>query len=276
MRRLPTPSRRAAFDAFASANPGVWAWEGPDQIDAFGGHLVAAHRTDPPPSGTAPERAVAEASALRFLERNARALGLAAEDVLRLDLEAPPEAPGDLPPGEQPVLAHAEVPMKGFLSFPALASTYRVLLGVDARGEVRRVANASTIHPRLSLTLDPALAPEDPRVVARLLGRRLFAVALPEGLSEEDVPREPAVLANMRKVELGALRREDVRRVRPDVRIDDGPLGAWRTYRLVYVVEVAKPTEDRGFSFFAFAVDADTGEVVEDARVPTIAGGPRG
>lgn len=275
VRRLGTPERRAAFAAFAAANPGTWAWQTPDQIDAFDGHLIDARRTDPAPAGPLVDRAAAEASALRFLERNARALGLSSEDVLRLDLEAPPESPGDLQPGEQPVLAHAEVPMKGFLSFPALRSTIRILLGVDGRGEVRRVANASTMHPRIALTVDPKLPPDDPRVVARLLGRRLFAVVLPVGFAEEDLPRT-AVHDGLRKLELGVLAREDVRRVRPDVHVSEGPLGAYRVYRLVYVVEVAKALPEAGFCFFAFTVDADTGELVEDARVPTIAGGPRG
>jgi hypothetical protein len=283
-RRLTTAQRRAAFDAFVARNPGGWSWEGPEQVDAFDGHLVAAHRTGAAAAARTTPLAEGEleTASLHFLERNADLFGLASGDLVKLDVETMPRVgPEGAVAGPEgaprPLLVRAELPMRGYLAFPSVASHVRVLLSVGPGGEVRSFANASTMHPRLALGLDPALGPDDPRVTSRLLGRRVFALLVPTAASAEAVASEPELQARLPRIELGAIGAADVRRVRLDVHVSEAPMGAWRTYRLVWAVEVTKRRPDsdtEAAAFFTFLVDADTGELVLDARVPILEGEP--
>lgn len=242
---LSTPERKKVFDAFVARNPGPWLWADARQVDAFTGHLVLARRGD---AAGAPhddlDGGALQTKAVDFLDRNADLLGFRHKDLVALELRR--ESAGV-------VLARASIPLRGYLAFPRLASVISIALSFDARGEIVEVVNESTLHPPLVLGLDPTLRPDDPRVVANVVGRRVFALDEPP----------------TRRIELGTVAPDDVRDVRPDIVWRDGPLGAYRIYRFAYVVDVVRsaPGAPQLF-FFSWLVDPDTGEVVEDPKVP--------
>ncbi len=265
VRRITTGEQRARFAVLQKRNPGRWVLESADQVDALTGIVRRARREDSSSgAGTALPSEQAEAAALRFVERNADLLGIPPGDLVRLTAEAAsPRETLVLPSGHAAVAVTGTSPMRGFLSFPQLASQIRVAMTIDATGEVAAFVNDSTVHPQLAIGLDPDLREGDPRVVAKLLGRRVFALVV------RDEPDAPPRIAG--RVELGMVAAEDVRSVRPDILVTDGAMGAYRTYRLVYVVDVMKRGRASGqVFFFTWKVDADTGDVVEDARAPLV------
>jgi hypothetical protein len=79
---------------------------------------------------------------------------------------------------------------------------------------------------------------------------------------------------------LGTVSARDVTHVKLVVHVSTGPQLAWLTYRLAYFVEVARPARfaevpgdelvlgPPSFFFFRYVVDADTGDVIEDAHAP--------
>ncbi len=286
VRVVTTGARRATFDELARRNPGSpsWVWEGPEQVDDFAGHLRRARRDLPrrPGRGTPEEEARAAALSVEaldalmtgFLQANGDLLGIPTRELPKLQIDVDDfhhHGALQFEPASRRVRAHGTIPMRGFLAFPELASHVSIVAAFDGDGRVLGFEQESEIHPRINLTVDPLLGPDDPRVLAKVIGRRLFAL-VPSGKA----PDEPTRTRASTRLELGKVLAEDVRAVRPDIHIAAGPLGSYRSYRLVYRVDVAKarpPTSfpspgPGGFFFFTWRVDPDTGDVVEDPQVP--------
>lgn len=286
IRVVTTGARRAAFDELARRNPGSppWLWQGPEQVDDFAGYLKRAtrdvakraHRGAPEEEARAAALSVEslDASMTKFLETNGELLGVPVRDLPKLQIDVDDfHHHGQLQfePASRRVHAHGTIPMRGFLAFPQLASHVSIVAAFDGDGRVLAFEQESEIHPRVALTVDPVLRPDDPRVVAKVVGRRLFAL-----VESGPAPEEPWKTRARTRLELGKVLPEDIRAVRPDIHVTTGPLGSYRSYRLVYRVEVAKPRPPTsfpspgpgGFFFFTWRVDPDTGDVVEDPQVP--------
>jgi hypothetical protein len=159
---------------------------------------------------------------------------------------------------------------KGYERFTELENTADLEVALDDAADVRAFTNLSQIHPRLDLDTHPGLAEDDVRVLAKVLGRRVFAVLGEEGDGSrvEDRPRLP----------LGRIEASDLVRILPVVHRSEGPRLAWVTYRLGYALVFGKSAGVAGglglgppVYFFSYVVDADTGDVVEDARAPAVA-----
>jgi hypothetical protein len=162
----------------------------------------------------------------------------------------------------------AAFPTKGYEAFRELDNTIDVEVFLDGAGEVIAFVNLSKVHPHLALDTRPDLGPGDPRVVEKLLGRTLFALA---GEPPGPDPLAPDDARELRRLPLGPIQPEDVERVAPVILASVGPRFAWVAYRLAYAVDVAKPAAPGRFFFFRYVVDADTGDVLEDARAPIVA-----
>jgi hypothetical protein len=90
----------------------------------------------------------------------------------------------------------------------------------------------------------------------------------------------------LRRIPLAPIRASDVVRVQLVIHVSTGPQLVWFAYRRAYFVEVgvsepdAEPTgapdEKRvpgpNVYFFRYVVDADNGDVLEDARAPVVTG----
>lgn len=221
--------------------------------------------TADPPGDEAALRSRARHAARAFTRANADLLGIPPDDVdtLATDVLALPE--GSTLRAVGPWMAHltGRRAMRGYEGFDALASVYDVAVVVGDDGEARFVVNQSRIHPRLSMDTRPDLAPEDPRVVRDVTGRELFFLARRVG----DEPAHGAEVLS--RVSVGRVEPDDVRRVTLHVHVSVGPLAAYVMYHLAYVVDV-----ERGGHRFRFVVDADSGDLLEDAVAPLVERAP--
>jgi hypothetical protein len=258
-------------------------------VDPFKGFLRRARRPRRPTMTSTPSRgpdalgtrsrSEAAIAARSFVKRNADLLGLPpsvviglAEDVKPADARVGVPEPGIAasPRPEWTVHFDARFASKGYEGFHEIDNIADLDVSVDDDGEVSAFVNRSRVHPRLSLDVRPNLARDDPRVVAKLVGRRLFALVDDAGHSGD--------VREQRRLPLGEIGGEDVTHVELVVHVWPGPQLAWLTYRLAYFVEVAKPANGsapspipRTYFFFRYVVDADTGDVIEDSRAPVAA-----
>lgn len=260
VRALPSAERVALAERFRARN-GPWiitlgASDTPDDVDPIRRVVRRATRT---PASLVPreitsESAVREAAA--FLARNADFLGFSATDVPALDVEAGPAKTATY--GAWVVHARGASPMRGYEGFASLTSAIDVLLYIGEDGAVRYFVNLSRVQPRLSIDTSPRLGPDDARVRAKVVGRPVFAVL-------EDPARPDARARELRRLPLGFVRDGDVRAIRLVVHVSPGPRLAYVSYSLAYAVEVVKDRLP-----FRFVVDADTGDLLEDAEVPVV------
>jgi len=297
---MTTPERRTLVDRLRERNPTPpeSRWTVNEEalgtsiivVDPFARFLRRARRQvapRPPRAGGPIDQSQAADRARAFVKHNADLLGVPRHVVLGLAEQVREVEPGDhaLPRARWAIRFEAPFASKGYEGFDEIGNVADVQVFVDDDGEVSSFVNLSRIHPPLLIDTRPGLAEEDPRIVAKLIGRRVFAL----------VARDPAEAAHLntaqelRRIPLGEVRAEDVTRMQLVIHVATGPQLAWLTYRLAYVVEVAKPAAgtrdeeelDLGssvmtgaaprFYFFRWVVDADTGDVLEDARVPLAA-----
>lgn len=148
--------------------------------------------------------------------------------------------------------------MRGYEAFESVTSAIDVLLYLGEDAKVRYFVNISRVHPRLVLDTLPLLQRDDARVTKDVVGRPLF-VAI-------DDPLHPgARVRELTRVALGPATKEDVRAVRLTIFASPAPRAAYVSYWLAYVVDVVKRHQP-----FRFVVDADTGDLLEDAVVPVL------
>ncbi len=245
-------------------------------IDPFVGFLRRARRQ--PIARAKPSMPLADeqarAIARGFVRRNADLLGLPRHVVVGLGERVRSVEPGDhaSPNATYAVRFDASFPTKGFEAFHEIDNTADVEVFVDDDGQVSSFVNLSRVHPPLQIDTRPRLGQDDARVVAQLLGRSVFAVigedGGPQGTDVRELPR----------LSLGKVDVDDILRLQLVIHESTGPGLAWVTYRLGYFVEVGKPLPPSmgGFEsvsappifFFRYVVDADTGDILEDARAP--------
>jgi hypothetical protein len=243
---MKTPARAAIAARFRERNGSEWA-VGPAEIEPFRGFVRTARR-----ERGSDEGGDAAGIAFAFVRQNADLLGLHSNQAVALEEHLVRE-------GSRTIVHYAGTfPMRGYASQRMLDTVVDLDLVVE--GRVTGVVNRSVIHPVIAVDLRPVLSSDDPRVVAKLVGRRVFALAN-EAVEERQRTRIP----------LGEIRSEDFMRVDLLVHVSAGPSLAWMTYRLAYAVDIARPVptgEPSSFYFFRFVVDADTGDLIEDSKVP--------
>lgn len=235
-------------------------------IDPFRGFLRrgrSAHRPGATGTGTVmPEDAARAARA--FVERNADLLGLPTAVVHGLAEER--SAAG----GHWSIRFDATYPTKGYETLRELDNQVDLDVLVADDGAITAFQNRSRIHPPLHVGLKPGLAPDDATLVREVVGRQVFAMV---GAPGQDDPR------TLPRIALGAIRLEDVQHVELTVWSSPGPAQAYVSYRLAYTVDVTRGIRS-GFMdpffkpvgyAFRYVVDADTGQVIEDARPPVTA-----
>ena len=204
------------------------------------------------------ERAIAEAIA--FVTRNAEFFGLAPADVAALDVTA--GRPKTRTYGSWVVILAGRIPMRGYEGFAAVTSVVDIAVYVGDDGTTRYFINLSRVHPRLVLDTRAALGPDDKRLMRFVIGRELFVVF--------DDPRRPnARVRELQRLSVGRVDDGDVRAVRLTIHVSPGPRGAYVSYWLAYAIDVRREGND-----FRFVVDADTGDLLEDAVVPVVAASP--
>lgn len=261
VRAALTKDREAVFARFRERNGEAWApIERPaSDVDPIRLVVRRAARRDPPGAerdlGDGDARSIATA----FVRTNVDLLGVGADDVEALDVEVVPD-------GEESALARTgrwavrftgKRPMRGYEGFDTIATTYDLTVVVGRDGAVRLVANESRIHPRLSIDTKPVLGPDDARLLKDVVGRELFVVV--------DDPRRSGSVRELRRVSVGRARQADVRRRTLHVHVSVGPMAAYVAYHLAYAIDV-----DRADQEFRFIVDADTGDLLEDAVAPVV------
>ena len=288
---LTVPERRALVDRLRERNhapPGT-EWTVNEEalarsvtvVDPFAGFLRRARRgaADRPSRTSAPvTEAEAPSFAREFVKQNADLLGLPRHVLPGLAEHVRGVEPHDhaAPRARWAVRFDASFPTKGYESFEEISCHADIEVFVDDDGEVSSFVNLSRIHPHLTIdTRHPVLPQDDPRVASKLVGRKVFALDVAS--SGFDGLRDPRELP---RIPLGEVQPGDVTRMQLVIHVSTGPRLAWLTYRLAYFVEVAKPVPDElvaddesassppQFFFFRWVVDADTGDVLEDARVP--------
>lgn len=297
VRAMTTPERRALVDRLREKNPTPPGsrWTVNEEalsvsltvVDPFVGFLRRARReavARPPREGAPIDSAEAAERARAFVRHNAEVLGLPRHVVPGLAERVRAVQPSDhaLPRARWAVRFDAPFASKGYEGFREIDNVADVEVLVDDDGEVSSFVNLSRVHPHLTIDTRPALAEDDPRVLSKLLGRRVFAL---DGRAPGALDRDARELG---RLPLGEVRAEDVTRVALVIHASTGPALAWLAYRLAYLVEIAKPAApgedelDRGspgaapqLYFFRWVVDADTGDVLEDAR-PPISGAAHG
>ena len=271
VRALPMAERVALVQRFKARNGADWTITlggggAPDDVDAIRGVVRRAKREgDASASADASADADAKAeaairSATAFVVKNAEFLGLAPADVPTLDVTA---APAKTPVyGTWVAVFGGHMPMRGYEGFEAVASTINLAVYLGDDGAVRYFVNFSRVNPRLVLDTHALLGPDDKRLVRFVVGREVFVVF--------DDPRRPnARVRELRRLSLGRVEDADVRAVRLTIHVSPGPRDAYVSYTLAYVIDVRREGSD-----FRFIVDADTGDLLEDAVVPVIASSP--
>lgn len=262
-------------------------------VDPFAGFLRRAHHVRAnQPGGPAISDASAITKAREFVDRNADLLGIPRSVIPTLAERLRAHEPNDHVSADSRIVRFdAELPVKGFEGFYQVGGasaleemTHRIELDVivDVSGWVEGFVNLSRIQPHVMLDKKPRLAADDRRLLQMIEGRPLFVLVGAEA---------PPTLEGMRelqRIQLGALSPNDVTRVQLVIQVSAGPKLAWLTYRLAYLIDVAKevppalaflrrapqpswltgPTP--GFFFFRYVVDADSGDVLEDARPPLV------
>ena len=193
---------------------------------------------------------------MAFVIKNAEFLGLAPADVATLDVTA---APAKTPVyGAWVAVFGGHMPMRGYEGFEAVASTINLAVYLGDDGAVRYFVNFSHVNPRLVLDTHALLGPDDKRLMRYVLGREMFVVF--------DDPRRPnARVRELRRLSLGRVEDADVRAVRLTIHVSPGPRDAYVSYTLAYAIDVRREGSD-----FRFIVDADTGDLLEDAVVPVL------
>jgi hypothetical protein len=155
------------------------------------------------------------------------------------------------------------MPMRGYEGFEAVASTINLAVYLGDDGAVRYFVNFSHVNPRLVLDTHPLLGPDDKLLVRFVVGREVFVVF--------DDPRRPnARVRELRRLSLGRVEDADVRAVRLTIHVSPGPRDAYVSYTLTYAIDVRRDGSD-----FRFIVDADTGDLLEDAVVPVLPSSPQ-
>lgn len=218
-------------------------------LDPFVGFLRRANkrRLDGPVATPVSEEE-AELTARAFVRKNADLLGIPLSKLLLLQ--------GSTEVAEKDarkVRLEAEYPTKGYESFHELENTIAIDVLVDVDGTVSSFVNTSKIHPRLAIDTKPGLPSSDWRVYEKVVGRRVFAMT--------DFGQ---------RIELGKIEYADLLDARLAMQVSPGPLDAWLTYRLTWLVPAARKSPGSpSFFFFFYLVDTDTTDVVQDSPVPT-------
>lgn len=209
-----------------------------------------------PEGPTGQERAIAEV--LAFATRNADFFGMSPSDVAALDVEV--GAAKTAVYGTWVVHLRGRIPMRGYEGFEAVSSKIDLLVYAGDDGAPQYFVNLSRVHPRLVLDTTAVLGPDDSRVTRNVLGRELFVAF--------DDPRQPnARVSQLRRRSLGRVEDADVRGVRLTIHVSPGLRDAYVSYWLAYAVDVIRERHP-----FRFVVDADTGDLLEDAVVPVVPG----
>jgi hypothetical protein len=271
VRAMPNAERLALIERFRARNGPSWtvtlgAGGAPDDVEPIRGVLRRAKR-----EGTSAgafgggargaedvvvneESAIAEASA--FLVKNAEFFGISTSDVPALDLVAGPAKTPRY--GSWVVHARGRTPMHGYEGFESLTSLIDVLVYIGDDGQTRYFVNLSRVHPRLVLDTRAGLGPDDKRLLTNVIGRPLFVVV-------DDPNRPNARVRELRRVPIGTVVGADVRAIRLTIYPSVGPRGVYMSYRLAYAIDVTKERQP-----FRFVVDADTGDLLDDAVVPVV------
>jgi hypothetical protein len=277
VRAMPMAERIALVERFKARNGADWAITlgaggAPDDVDAIRGVVRRAKREVPGEAAASSvdldawgttdpaeqERAITEAIA--FLTRNAELFGLSPADVPVLDVAA--GRPKTRTYGSWVVILAGRIPMRGYEGFQAVTAHVDIAVYVGDDGNTRYFINLSRIHPRLVLDTHPGLGPDDKRLQRFVLGRELFVVL--------DDPRHPnARVRELQRVSVGRVEESDVRSVRLTIHVSPAPRGSYVSYALAYAVDVRREGHD-----FRFVVDADTGDLLEDAVVPVVPSSP--
>lgn len=273
---MPMAGRVALVKRFKERNGPEWTITlggggAPDDVDAIRGIVRRAKREgDARARGSADASAEASAdvsaseaairSATAFVVKNAEFLGLSPADVPALDVAA---APAKTPVyGTWVAVFGGHIPMRGYEGFEAVASTINLAVYVGDDGIVRYFVNLSHVNPRLVLDTRALLGPDDKRLMRFVVGREVFVVL--------DDPRRPnARVRELERRSLGRVEDADVHAVRLTIHVSPGPRDAYVSYTLAYAVDVRRAGSD-----FRFVVDADTGDLLEDAVVPVIPASP--
>jgi hypothetical protein len=280
IRAMPMTERVALVNKFKERNGADWTITlggggAPDDVDAIRGVVRRAKR-----GGSASADATADASAspnadagenenenekairsaTAFVVKNADLLGLSPADVPALDVAA---GPAKTPVyGTRVAVFAGHIPMRGYEGFEAVASTVDIAVYMGDDGAVRYFVNFSRVVPRLVLDTHPLLGPDDKRLLRFVVGREVFVVF--------DDPRRPnARVRELKRAPLGRVEDADVRAVRLTILVSPGPRDAYVSFTLAYAVDIRRAGSD-----FRFVVDADTGELLEDAVVPVIPASP--
>ncbi len=278
IRALPMAERVALVKRFTERNGADWTISlggggAPDDVDAIRGVVRRARRegdasanadADANANANADADAGAETdakeaairSATAFVAKNADLLGIAPGDVPTLDVAA---GRAKTPVyGAWVAVFAGRMPMRGYEGFDSVASTIDLAVYLGADGAVRYFVNFSHVNPRLLLDTHAMLGPDDKRLLRFVVGREVFVAY--------DDPRRPnARVRELRRAPLGRVEDADVRAVRLTIHVSRGPRDAYVSYTLAYAVDVK-----RAGSVFRFIVDADTGDLLEDAVVPVI------
>jgi len=261
VRALSTAERSAVVARFRATNGASWtvtvgAGGAPDDVDPIRGIIRRAKDERRPGAPVEITEASAVSEAEAFVTANAELLGVGRSDVAALDIAAGPARTTTY--GTWVAHVRGRMPMRGYEGFEAIASEIDVLLYLGEDGKTRYFVNISRVHPHLDLDTWPRLGPDDPRACKDVLGRELF-VAI------DDARRPGLRVRELHRVAIGKVTAEDVRSVRLTIHASPGPRTAYVSYWLAYVVDVMK----RG-QLFRFVVDADTGDLLEDAVVPVL------
>lgn len=262
IRALTTPERSQIVARFRERNGATWEINeaalvtSTTVVDPFVGFLRRARTAAPRAPVAAPvSEADAVLAARAFVKKNADLLGLPHQVVPTLGDHARAVAPEDHAPARAVWAVRLETtfPSKRYEAFAEMENKADIEVIVDDDGAPSVLNNLSQIHPRLAIDTKPLFGPDDDRMYAKLIGRRVFALA--EG--EVQVP-------------LGLVAREDFQASQLGILASRGPMAAWLTYRLVWGVRAVKSSSAGDLTAYAFTwiVDADTGEVLVDATPP--------
>jgi hypothetical protein len=259
VRTATTQDRAALFEKFRAKNGQSWRMLDPvGDIDGIRLFIKRAVRHDRPGPEVDLDHRIAAADAIAFVTANAELLGLSATDIPILDVtsDAIPYEDAPTPAGRYVVRMTAEVPMRGYEGFEELTSKIDIVVYVDADRQIRLFTNFSRIHPRLAIDTKPLLEPEDPIVVKNVVGREMY-------IAYDDTDNPHARVRELRRESLGHLTDANIVKRALVVWASPGPLGAYTSYVLAYVVVATLAGHA-----FRFIVDADTGALLDDATMP--------